>query len=97
MTAYGKPFTPAGFGVRFRDWCNQAGLPHCSAHGIRKAASTRAAESGASEKQLNAWFGWGNNSNEAKRYTKAAQRKRLAKSVANMLSVPRSGSGTKGS
>jgi integrase len=57
VTAYGKPFTAAGFGMRFREWCNAAGLPHCSAHGLRKAAATLLAERGASEKQLNAFFG----------------------------------------
>ena len=43
----GRPFTAAGFGNKFRDWCNQAGLPHCSAHGVRKAGATIAAENGA--------------------------------------------------
>jgi integrase len=33
VTDYGKPFTPAGFGNWFRERCNAAGLPHCSAHG----------------------------------------------------------------
>lgn len=31
-TVYGRAFTPAGFGNKFREWCNEAGLPHCSAH-----------------------------------------------------------------
>jgi hypothetical protein len=26
VTEYGKPFTAKGFGVRFRNWCNEAGL-----------------------------------------------------------------------
>jgi integrase len=29
VTEFGKPFTRAGFGNKFRDWCNQAGLPDC--------------------------------------------------------------------
>ena len=33
---FGRPFTDAGFGNKFRDWCDQANLPHCSAHGLRK-------------------------------------------------------------
>ena len=94
VTAYGKPFTPAGFGMRFREWCDAAGLPHCTAHGLRKVAASRAAEQGASEKQMNAIFGWGDESNEARRYTKAAGRKRLALSAASMLSVPRNEPGT---
>ena len=47
VTEFGRPFTPAGFGNWFRDRCNQAGLPHCTAHGLRKAMSRRLAESGA--------------------------------------------------
>src|SRR5690606_27493249 len=46
-TAFGKPFTAAGFGSWFRDMCNEAGLPkHCAAHGLRKAACRRLAEAG---------------------------------------------------
>jgi integrase len=40
-TAAGDSFTANGFGNRFRKWCNEAGLPHCSAHGLRKAAAAR--------------------------------------------------------
>jgi integrase/recombinase XerD len=40
ITAYGKPFTANGFGNRFKDWCRQANLPHCSAHGLRNATAT---------------------------------------------------------
>jgi integrase len=47
-TNYGKPFTPAGFGNWFRDRCDEAGLSHCSAHGLRKAAARRMAEGGMS-------------------------------------------------
>lgn len=47
-TSFGKPFTPAGFGNWFRDRCNEAGLSHCSAHGLRKAAARRMAEGGMS-------------------------------------------------
>src|SRR5829696_5994229 len=47
VTEYGKPFSVAGFGNRFREWCDQAGLPHCSAHGLRKATAARLAERGA--------------------------------------------------
>jgi integrase len=47
-TAFGKPFTPAGFGNWFRERCNEAGLENCSAHGLRKAAARRMAEGGMS-------------------------------------------------
>jgi integrase len=44
VTEFGKPFTANGFGNWFRDRCDKAGLPHCSAHGLRKAMSRRLAE-----------------------------------------------------
>lgn len=77
VTSFGKPFAIAGFGNWFRDRCVEAGLPHCSGHGLRKAASTRAAEAGATAHQLMAMFGWRSLA-EAESYTKAAERKRMA-------------------
>jgi integrase len=47
VTEFGKPFTGNGFGNWFRDRCDMADLPHCSAHGLRKAMSRRLAEGGA--------------------------------------------------
>lgn len=76
MTEYGKPFTDAGFGGWFRKRCNEAGLPQCSAHGIRKAAATRAAEEGATDRQLMALFDW-TTASQASIYTAAASQKRL--------------------
>jgi len=35
-----RPYKPETFGKRFRDQCVAAGLPHCSAHGLRKAGAT---------------------------------------------------------
>ena len=58
VTEYGKPYSANGFGNRFREWCDKAGLPHCSAHGLRKAGACIAAENGATEAQLMAIFGW---------------------------------------
>lgn len=77
-TAYGRPFTPAGFGMRFGKWCEDAGLSHCSAHGVRKAAATIAAENGATPHQLMAIFGW-STLDQTELYTKAANQKRLSK------------------
>ena len=73
----GRPFTVAGFGNWFRDRCNEAGLPHCTAHGLRKAAATVAAENGATAHELMSIFGW-RSLEEAQRYTRAADRKGLA-------------------
>jgi integrase len=46
-TQFGGPFTVKGFYNWFKRACVKAGLPHCSPHGLRKAASRRLAEAGA--------------------------------------------------
>ena len=84
VTEWGKPFTAPGFGNKFRDWCNEAGLPHCSAHGIRKYDATLAAENGATEHQLMAMFGW-DSPKQAAVYTRKANRAKLAKGAMHFL------------
>ena len=66
-----------GFGGWFRDRCNEAGLPQCTAHGLKKAGATLAAENGATTSQLMAMFDWTTIS-QAEVYTRAAEQKRLA-------------------
>lgn len=84
VTDYGRPFTAAGFGGKFRTWCDQAGLPQCSAHGLRKAAAALAAENGATSQQLMAIFGWLTLA-EAERYTRAAKRRKMAGDAMGLL------------
>ena len=81
-----RPFTDAGFGNKFRQWRNEAGLRHCSAHGLRKAGATLAAHNGATTKQLMAIFGW-SSSKMADLYTRATDQKRLAESAMRLLEV----------
>ena len=76
-TVYGKPFTPAGFGNWFRDRCNEARLSQCSSHGLRKATAARLAERGATSQEIMAITGHRSLS-EVERYTKAANKKKLA-------------------
>ena len=59
---------------------------HCqaSAHGVRKIAATRAAETGATVAELEAIFGWSGGSMAAL-YTRAADRQRLAKGAMHKL------------
>lgn len=90
MTEYGKPFTAAGFGGWFRERCDAAGLPNCSAHGLRKTAATSLAEAGATPHQLMAWFGW-RTLQQAERYTRAASQKRLAASVVPLFGRAKDG------
>lgn len=80
VTEYAKPFSVAGFGTKFRDWCNQAGLPHCSAHGLRKATAARLAERGASPHEIMAITGH-RSLEEVERYTRAAKKTELANSA----------------
>jgi integrase len=77
VTEHGKSFAVAGFGNWFRERCNEAGLAHCTAHGLRKAAATVAAENGATAHELMSIFGW-LSMKEAERYTRTAERKGLA-------------------
>jgi integrase len=84
VTQFGKPFTAAGFGNWFRRRCDEAKLLHCSAHGLRKAGATIAAENGATEYQLMAIFGWAS-PKQAALYTKAARQKVLAGSAMPLL------------
>ena len=80
-TGSGKPFSPAGFGNVFRDWCNEADLPsHCSAHGLRKAACRRLAEAGCSEHEIASISGHESLA-EVQRYTKAARQAKLARAA----------------
>jgi integrase len=77
VTEFGRPFSPAGFSNWFRDRCDEAGLRHCSAHGLRKAAARRLAEAGATVHEVAAWTGHAS-LREVQRYTKGVDQKRLA-------------------
>jgi integrase len=93
-TNYGKE----ALGNFFREAVRAAGIPVSkkgsdekgySAHGLRKASATIAAESGATESELNAMFGWSGHQ-MAQLYTKKADRKRLAARVAAKWTRPSS-------
>ena len=85
LTEFGAPFTAAGFGNWFRDRCNEAGLPQCSAYGLRKACAARLANAGCTSEQIKAITGHKTFS-EVARYTKAAHQERNAKqALANLV------------
>ena len=86
VTEFGKPFARAGFGNKFRQWCDEAGLTHCTAHGLRKAGAVIAAENGATAHQLKAIFGW-TTLKQPELYTRAAEQKRLAADAMPLLLV----------
>ncbi|HEX6001421.1 MAG TPA: tyrosine-type recombinase/integrase [Hyphomicrobiaceae bacterium] len=84
-TEYGKPFSAAGFGNKFGEWCRQANLMDSKkrAHGLRKTAATREAERGATAHQLCAAFGW-LTLKEAERYCQSASRRKLGAMLADL-------------
>jgi integrase len=75
-TREGQPMTKESLGNAFADACRAAGIKK-SAHGLRKAAATRAANNGATVAQLEAIFGW-SGGRMAALYTRAANRRKLA-------------------
>ncbi len=80
VTVHGKPFSVKGLSNKMRDWADQAGLPHCSIHGLRKATAARLAEHGMSANQIAAVTGHKTLA-EIQRYTSEADQKRLAKAA----------------
>jgi len=82
-TLQGDPMTKESFGNWFRRACSAAKVSG-SAHGLRKAGATRAADNGATEAQLEAIFGW-RGGKMASHYTRAANRKRLAREAIDKL------------
>lgn len=76
----GNPYSEKGFGNWIKKAAVSAGLPHCSAHGLRKAAARRLAEAGCTVHEIMAVTGH-QTMNEAQRYTRDASRRGLADSA----------------
>nr|WP_300975481.1 tyrosine-type recombinase/integrase [Sphingomonas sp. LHG3406-1] len=77
LNELGRPFSRKGFGNKFRQWCDEAGLPHCSAHGLRKATLRRMAELRMPNKSRKSFSGHSKGDDIA-RYTEAAKQAQLA-------------------
>ena len=84
VTQYGKPFSSNGFGGWMRGKCDAAGLPECTAHGLRKVGAVRAAKNGATEQQMMAIFGW-DSPKLAAHYAKMANQKKMAGAAMHTL------------
>lgn len=84
VTHLGTPYTAPGFSNWFRELCNAADCPDVSAHGLRKAAARRLAEIGCTAHQIASITGHAS-LGEVQRYTKAADRKRLAQEAMRKL------------
>lgn len=57
VTSFGKAFTANGFGNKMREWCDEAGLPECTSHGLRKLCLIRLAHAGYGAPQIAAISG----------------------------------------
>lgn len=84
LTEFGNAFTANGFGNKFKDWCRQADLPHCSAHGIRKATATTLAENAATPHEIMSITGH-TSLKEVERYTKQARMRVMADAAMTKL------------
>ena len=85
VTEYGKPFSEKGFGNWFKKQCVAAGLPHCTAHGVRKATARQLADHAeATQQELKAAGGWSGD-REVATYVAEADRKRLANNALGRL------------
>lgn len=75
LTEFGKARTVAGFSQWFSRAATEAGLPHLSAHGLRKYRMNQLAESGVPLLAMQAWVGHTTLS-EVQHYTARADRKK---------------------
>jgi integrase len=82
--ARGRPMVKEAFGNEFSQAARQAGIKK-SAHGVRKIAATIAAENGATEKELDALFGWVDGGKTSGIYTREASRAKLAMQAGHKL------------
>ncbi|WP_353641368.1 tyrosine-type recombinase/integrase [Mesorhizobium sp. WSM2239] len=99
MTEYGDPYSVKGLGQRISAWFDQAGLPHCSAHSVRKGLATALSEAEATDSMLDGFFGW-KDGKTSKIYTRQKQQAKLARQavaridwgeIGNMLPHPETG------
>lgn len=77
VTKHGKQHTAKGFGSYIRQWCNEAGLPDLSAHGVRHTVGCQLAEREASTAEIMAVLGH-RDPRMAMHYTSQASQSRLA-------------------
>ncbi|MEY9636754.1 integrase [Bradyrhizobium japonicum] len=77
VTTEGNVYTAKYLGQHMREWCDDAELPECTSHGLRKLCLTRLAEAGCSPFEIMSISGH-KNLKEVETYTAAASRKKLA-------------------
>lgn len=84
VTEYGKPFTNVGFGNKMREWCDEAGLPQCTAHGLRKAIARRMAQLRSTDEEMMAVGGW-RTASQLRTYTDSVDQEALAQATIDRL------------
>lgn len=84
----GQAYKPETLGNWFRDQCNAAGLPHCAAHGLRKAAATRIVNHGGNQYEVMSFLAHAT-PKEGSVYVKKASRSHLADSALSRISQPK--------
>jgi integrase len=78
VTDTGRQWRSTYFSDRFRQWCNEAGLPReCTFHGLRVTGCTVLADAGCNPHEIAAWSGH-MTLKEVERYTRAYDQRRLA-------------------
>lgn len=60
QTTHGKARSANGMGTAMRTWCDAAGIPQCTSHGLRKACERRLGEAGMKEQEIAAVLGFVN-------------------------------------
>lgn len=85
LTKAGKPFSKESFGNFFKKSCVAAGLPHCSAHGLRKATLRRMAELEPANKSMKAVSGQTRDDTLA-HFIRSADQRKLADAAITTLS-----------
>jgi integrase len=84
VSELGTPFAVGSFSNWFRERCKEAGLPHCSFHGLRKAAATRLVDAGCDVVEAAAITGHAS-LKELQRYIETRDRKRAARRAMTKL------------
>lgn len=82
----GRPFSAKSFGNRMRKWCDEAGLPQCTTHGLRKAVARRLAEAEVGNQGIKS-ITMHSDDKEVATYTREADQRAMARLAMDRLSA----------
>jgi integrase len=95
VTEAGAPFTAPGFGNKFREYCDEADLPQCSAHGLRYAQCRRLVQAGCTVHEIKAISGH-ISFKMVEKYTREVEQARLGRTAMAAVTMPAPWQGTGG-